>query len=181
MTSRSRSAWPQWQRVLLDHVDDGATERVPSPVGIARDRVHVGDREHRVDQGDLVPERGERAGDGGIRGHVPLLLVVEQRRYVGGDQHAAEPPSLDVGHVPHEPEQRQPARRHRGGTRLLVAETVELPREHGAVVGEVAQEHRTLVLPERLRLGQWLMEIGHRPTMSYEHPTIKSRTGPRVR
>ena len=107
-----------------------------------------------VDDGDLVPERRERIADGRVRGDVPFLLVGEQRRHVVGDEDPSKPPPLDVGHVAHEAEQRESARRDRGQAGLRVGEPVEFPGEHRAVVREVPEQHRTLVVGERLGRGE---------------------------
>src|SRR5262245_50062387 len=97
--------------VLLDHVDDRPAKRVLAWLGLARVAfVHARRPEVSVDDGDLVPERGQRVGHRGVGRYAPLLVVVEQRRDVRGEQDAPEPPALDVRHVPNEPEQGESAR-----------------------------------------------------------------------
>ena len=71
--------------ILLDHVDDRPSEGVVACLwftGIAV--VHARRGEMGVDDGDLAPINVQCIGDGRIRWHAPLLVVIEERRDVVG-------------------------------------------------------------------------------------------------
>src|SRR3954471_11343203 len=83
--------------VLLDHVDDRPSESMLARLGLTSIAgVHARRYEMGVDDSDLVPIGIQCVGDAGIRRQAPLLVVIEERRDVVGEEDAPEPPALDV-------------------------------------------------------------------------------------
>ena len=131
---------------------------------------------------DLPPERGQRLGDRRVRWRMEVAVLValmvagaevDGRRVVVA--HAAlEPRSLDVGHVPDQPEQRHVARRARGDAYLLVGQTFGLAGQDPSLVVEEREQGRAFVLG-----GEFVgWELRHRCVVLGHALKLGARSGP---
>ena len=108
---------------------------------------------------------------------VRMSGAVEEGRGVLGEQGAAEPVPLDIGHVADQSEQVQVARRAGRQPRLLVGHALGLTGEHRPLVVEEREQGCALVLGGRLLLRQRRRRLGHRT--DYVTPnTTRKVTGP---